>query len=310
MTTKTKLILIGILTLIVAVLAYPKEDSLLHKIGFKHSHLQVREGLDLQGGAHLVYQADLTQTKASDQAAAMASLKDVITKRVNSVGTSETNVQQLGSDKIIVELPGVTDVTAAENLIGQTANLVFLEIDPKTQGASDTGISGKDVQKATADFDPQSGQPIVTLQMKSGDSTKRFGQVTTRINQTGTQLLTLLDQDPIFGPATVSSPITDGKAQLSGNFDVKTAKRIAQLINAGALPVPIHPVQQQTVGPTLGRESVRHSLVAGVIGLGVVALFMIMYYRLAGVVAVAALGIYTALTLTIYKLSEIGRAHV
>lgn len=303
MSTRTKLILIGLLALVSVVLAYPKEDKVLHTLGLKRSHLQVRQGLDLQGGAHLVYQADLSKTATSSKAQAMSSLKDVITRRVNSIGTSETNVQQLGADKIIVELPGVSDVTAAQKIIGTTAQLSFLEVNPTSQASSDTGITGKDVQSASADFDPQSGQPIVTLQLKSGDSTKRFGDVTTRINRSGTQLVTLLDQSIIFGPATVSTPITDGRAQLSGNFDVKTAKQIAQLINAGALPVPISLKEQQTVGPTLGRESVQHSLVAGIIGLGIVALFMIIYYRLAGVVAVAALGIYTALTLTIYKLS-------
>lgn len=303
MTTRTKLILIAVLGLVSLILAYPKEDTILHKIGLKHSHLQVREGLDLQGGAHLVYQADLSKTASGDRANAMTSLVKVIQQRVNPGGTSEINVQQAGSNRVIVELPGVKDVTQAQDLIGKTAQLSFIEINPTSNQTIDTGITGKDVKTATADFDPQSGQPIVTLQLKSGDSTKRFGDVTTRINASGDRLATLLDQDIIFGPATVSTPITDGRAQLSGNFDVKQAKQIAQLINAGALPVPISLVEQQTVGPTLGQESVKHSLVAGIIGLGVVALFMLIYYRLAGAVAVAALIIYTALTLTLYKLS-------
>jgi len=304
MSTRTKLILIAILGLVSLVLAYPKEDTLLHKIGFKHSHLQVREGLDLQGGAHLVYQADLSKIASGDRASAMSSLVNVITNRVNSLGTSETTVQQAGSSQVIVEIPGVSDATQAQALIGKTAQLSFVEVDATTNQVTDTGITGSDVKSATADFDPTSGQPIVSLQLKSGDATKRFGDLTTQINQNqNLRLATYLDQDLIFGPATVSSPITNGQAQLSGNFDVKTAKQIAQLINAGALPVPISLVEQQTVGPTLGAESVRHSLVAGIIGLGVVALFMLIYYRLAGVVAVTALIIYTALTLTIYKLS-------
>lgn len=299
------MILIVILGIVSLILAYPKEDTILHKIGLKHSHLQIREGLDLKGGAYLVYKADLSKIKSSDRSAAMASLKDVITKRVNSIGTSETSVQQSGGDKIIIELPGVTNVAQAQSIIGTTAQLTFLEIDPTGNQTTDTGVSGKDVQRATADFDPQSGQPIVTLQLKAGDATKRFADVTTQINQQGLRLATLLDQNIIFGPATVSTPITDGRAQLSGNFDVKTAKQIAELINAGALPVPISPDGQKTIGPTLGRESVRASLVAGIIGLTIVALFMLIYYRLAGLVAVAALGIYTALTLTIYKLSSL-----
>ncbi len=303
MSSRTKLILIGLLALVSVVLAYPKEDAILHKLGLKRSHLQVREGLDLKGGARLVYQADFSKTSGTNKAQAMTSLKDVITRRVNSIGTSETNVTQAGTDRVVVELPGVTNVTQAQDIIGKTALLNFLEYNPSTQASSDTGVTGKDVQKAQADFEPQSGQPIVTLQLKSGDATKRFGQVTTKINQGGTMLVTMLDKDVIFGPATVSTPITDGKAQLSGNFDVKQAKQIANLINAGALPVPISLVQQQTVGPTLGQQSVKHSLVAGIIGLGIVALFMLFYYRLAGAVAVVALLIYTALTLMLYKLS-------
>lgn len=299
------MILIAILGVVSLVLAYPKEDTILHKIGLKHSHLQIREGLDLQGGAYLVYRADLSKTKSSDKATAMVSLKNVIIKRVNSIGTSESSVQQAGSDKVIVELPGITNVTQAQALIGTTAQLAFIEINPTTNQTTDTGISGKDVQSATANFDPQSGQPIVSLQLKGGDATKRFGQITSRINQQGTRLATLLDQNIIFGPATVSSPITNGQAQLSGNFDVKTAQQIAELINAGALPVPISLDGQQTIGPTLGQQSVRDSLVAGIIGLAMVALFMLVYYRLAGAVAVTALIIYTALTLSIYKLSAL-----
>lgn len=305
MSNRTKLILIAILGIATLVLAYPKEDSILHKIGFKHSHLQIREGLDLKGGAYLVYRADLSKIASNKRASAMASLKDVITKRVNSIGTSETSVQQSGGDKIIIELPGVTNVTQAQSIIGTTAQLSFIQINPTTNQTTDTGVSGTDVQSASADFDPQSGQPIVTLQLKSGDATKRFAAVTTQINQQGTRLATLLDQNVIFGPATVSTPITDGRAQLSGNFDVKTAKQIAELINAGALPVPITPAGQKTIGPTLGQESVRASLVAGIIGLSIVALFMLIYYRLAGAVAVAALIIYTALTLSIYKVSSL-----
>ena len=107
----------------------------------------------------------------------------------------------------------------------------------------------------------------------------------------------------VFGPATVSNPITDGKAVLQGNFTAAEAKKTAQLINAGALPVPITLVEQRTVGATLGQESVSKSLLAGGIGLLVVALFMLLYYRLAGLVAVVALSIYTVLTLSLYKLS-------
>lgn len=303
MSLRTKLILIGLLTLVVAVLAHPREDQVLKFLGFKNPNLQVRQGLDLQGGAHLVYQADLSKVPAADRGKAMAGLIDVIQRRVNPGGTSEINVQTSGNDRVIVELPGVKDISEAIGLIGQTANLMFMESPADLSSEVPTSLTGKDVDRADPDFDPNSGQPIVRLRLKSGDATKRFADLTTRLSQSGGRLTTMLDQDVIFGPASVSTPITDGVAQLTGNFTVAEAKKIAQLINAGALPVPVTLSSQRTVGPTLGAESVSRSLVAGIIGLGIVALFMLIYYRLAGVVAVAALIIYTLLTLTLYKLS-------
>ena len=303
MSKRTKLILIGLLALVAAVISYPKEDTILHHLGL-HTHLQIREGLDLQGGAHLVYQADLSKISQPNRSSAMASLVKVIQQRVNPGGTSEVSVQEASGNRVIVELPGIKDVTEAQAIIGKTAQLSFLEVDATNGTAMDTGITGKDVQSANADFDPQNGQPIVTLKLKSGAATKHFADVTTTINQSSNlRLETLLDKDVIFGPATVSTPITDGTAQLSGSFTVAQAKQIAQLINAGALPAPITLVEQQTVGPTLGKDSVTHSLVAGIIGLAVVALFMILYYRLAGLLAVGALAIYTMITLSLYKLS-------
>jgi preprotein translocase subunit SecD len=205
---------------------------------------------------------------------------------------------------VSVSLPGVKDVNEAIDRIGKTANLEFVEVNQTDGSQKPTGITGKDVDSAYADYDPQRAQPVVTLNLKSGDSTKRFGELTTRLSQTGSLLLTLLDGQPTFGPAR-TEPINDGKAILSGNMDVQTAKKIADEITAGALPVPITLVEQRTVGPTLGRESVQHSLVAGLIGLTVVALFMILYYRLAGVLAVLALIIYTTITLSLYKLSAL-----
>lgn len=292
-----------VLALVAVVLAYPREDKVFHLLGLKHATLSVREGLDLQGGAQLVFQADLSKTAAGDRTRTMNSLETVIQRRVNSSGTSETQVQLLGSDRVSVSLPGITDVNQAINTIGKTADLEFFTVDSTTGAQTPTDISGKDVDSATVDVDPQTSQPIVSLKLKGGDSTKKFGELTTTLSQNGQLLLTDLDGQPTFGPATVKSPITDGNAQLSGNLTLKDAKEIASQITAGALPVNITLVEQRTVGPTLGRESVAKSLVAGIIGLSIVALFMILYYRLAGVLAVLALIIYTAITLSLYKLS-------
>ncbi len=304
MSLRVKFGLICLLAVVTAVIALPREDLVFRALGFKNAKLSVKQGLDLQGGAQLVFQADLSKTPSAQRQSAMDSLVVVITKRANFGGTSEVVVQRQGSDKVSVSLPGVKDVNDAIDRIGKTANLEFLEVNSQSNQTSPTGITGKDVDSAVADYDPQKAQPDVRLKLKGGDATKRFGDLTTRLSQSGNYLLAMLDGQPTFGPAKTEA-ITDGTAILSGNFDVPQAKKIADEITAGALPVPVTLVEQSTVGPTLGKESVRASMVAGAIGLGVVAIFMLAYYRLAGLLAVLALGVYTAITLTLYKLSAL-----
>ena len=307
MSLRVKFWLIMGLTVVTAALAYPREDIILHAIGLNKASLHVKQGLDLQGGAYLAFQADLSKTPAADRDNAMNSLISVMQRRANPSGASEVTVVRQGSNQVVVELPGITDVNDAINTIGKTANLAFLEIpssDPRAQPL-DSGLTGKDVSQANVSFDTQTSQPIVTLDMK-GAAVQKFGDLTTRINKENGRLVTMLDNDIIFGPATVSQPILDGHAQLSGNFTtVVQATKVAEEINAGALPVPVSLVQESSVGPTLGKESISKSLVAGIVGLAVVAVFMVSYYRLAGLLAVAALIIYTFMTLTLYKLSAL-----
>ncbi len=310
MSLRVKFWLIMVLAVVAALLAYPREDQIFKAIGLKKASLSVRQGLDLQGGAHLVFQADLSKTPKADQSRTVDALIDVIQKRANPSGTSEISVQKQGSDKVIVELPGVKDVNEAIDRIGKTAELTFLEIPTAATAGGQTqtlptDISGKDVNRADPDYDTQTNQPVVRLQMKSG-SVKKFADLTTKINKENGNLVTLLDNQVVFGPATVSTPITDGTAQLQGNFkDIADAKRVAQEINAGALPVKVNLVEERSVGPTLGRESIARSIVAGFIGLTIVALFMVAYYRFAGLIAVGALLVYTLITLVIYKVSAL-----
>ncbi len=299
-----KFALILVLAVVTAVLAVPREDTVLKFIGIKNTKLQVKQGLDLQGGAQLVFQADLSKVTAGQRTNAMNSLLAVMTRRANIGGTSEVSVQQQGTNRVMVSLPGVKDVNAAINQIGRTATLQFVSQDSRAAAPKLVpGLSGKDVQNADVSIDTQTSNPIVTLNLKAS-GTKAFSDLTTQLNGEGGYLTILLDNQVLFGPATVSSPITDGHAQLQGAFQaVAEARNTADLINSGALPVPVTLVAQNSVGPTLGKESVQHSLVAGLIGLGVVALFMMLYYRLAGLLAVLALTIYTTITLTLYKLS-------
>jgi preprotein translocase subunit SecD len=225
---------------------------------------------------------------------------DVINKRVNPSGTSEVVIQTSGGDKVLVQLPGVKDIDEAIGIIGKTAQLNFYQVGSDNSiVASD--VTGKDLDSATADIDPQTGQPIISFQMKN-EAVQKFSDLTTAIQKSGGRLLIVLDDEPLFN-GTVSTAITDGKGQMQGFESIKVAQETAVLLNAGALPVPISLVEQRTVGASLGAESISKSLIAGIIGLLAVVFFMIAYYRLAGVVASVALGIYTLINIDLFKLS-------
>lgn len=304
MSIRVKAALLLVLAIAMCLLAYPKETDLLSRVGIKNVNLGIKQGLDLKGGAQLVFEADLSKTTDADKNRAVTGLIEVIQRRANPTGTAEVNVVRQGSNRVNVELPGVSDPAEAIDRIGRTANLMFVETSPDGTELP-TGIEGKDIDSATADFSVQSSQPVVSLRLK-GDAVKRFGDLTTKLSKEGKLLTTYLDDQIVFGPATVSSPITDGNAELQGNFkDIKEAKKIAEQITAGALPVPVALVEQRSVGPSLGQESIEKSLLAGAIGLICVALFMIFYYRAAGVMAVLALMLYTLITISIFKLSTL-----
>lgn len=273
----------------------------------------IHEGLDLKGGIRLVYEAQSENLSTADAKQAQASLIDAIDRRINILGVTEPRVEPVTvGDRlgIVVELPGATDAQSAINLIGQTAQLKFLEPDASGQ-FKETGLTGKNLAKAVAgtqqtgsnagsNFGGQTfGQavPIVTLRLDS-EGTKIFAELTKR--NLGKPLAIQLD-DQIISAPTVQAEITDGNAIITG-LDQKEAKELAKLLNAGALPVSIKLVNQQTIGPTLGQQSIQLSLVAAFFGIGLVILFMILYWRLWGVLASLALIIYMILNLAIYKI--------
>lgn len=405
---------------------YPKGPNI--KIGSYTKELKVRLGLDLQGGTHLVYNADTSQIAEKDKASALNGVRDVIERRVNAFGVSEPIVQtnQSGGQwRIIVELPGVKDVSQAIKMIGETPLLQFKEEktttytdsekkaiedknaetkkqaedvlkkalipnadfaslanqysqDPgntdlssgqkkggdlglftrdqmvsefstvvfdklkvgevypelvQTQfgyhiikktgeqgdqaqashilfttqstdsqtGYVDTGLSGKQLKSAAVEFAPNTNEPEVALTFNS-EGSKLFGEITQR--NIGKIVGIYLDGAPISMPK-VNTAITDGKAVITGSFTLAEAKLLAQRLNAGALPVPITLINQQTIGATLGKIAIQKSLFAGIIGLLFVAIFMIIYYRLPGLLAVLALLVYTLITLAVYKLFSI-----
>ncbi|MEK7631361.1 MAG: protein translocase subunit SecD [Patescibacteria group bacterium] len=421
------------LSIVVAYVALPAR--FLPRLPFLSRQFDLKLGLDLRGGASLVYEANTSAMSSADQAQALESARDVIERRVNAFGVSEPVVQtsRVGERwRIIVELAGVKDISQAIKLIGDTPILEFQEVDTNTkptaeatqaQAASDaatkkqaeeitvqarlpnadfaklanentadpsntdatkneqqggdlgfarrgtfvpefekalfdqlkdgevtaqpvkttfgyhiikreesrtvkedgkdilevrgrhilfalqqnadasqqfkqTGLSGKQLERAAVSFNQTSGEPEVNLQFNS-EGSKLFAELTKR--NVGKTIAIFLDGQIISNP-TVNQEITGGNAVISGSFTLKDAKDLAKRLNAGALPVPITLVSQQTVGATLGATSVEKSIFAGLLGILIVILFMVVFYRLPGVVASLALILYTLIVLAVFKL--------
>ncbi len=274
-------------------------------------------GLDLQGGTHLVYEADMKDIAQESRADALNSSRDVIERRVNAFGVSEPLVQVSGDNRIIIELPGVKDINEAIKLIGQTPFLEFREENPNPPSLTPdangqvavnpddiflpTSLSGKQLERATLEFEQSTSAPIVSLQFDD-EGKKLFGEITTR--NIGKRLAIFLDGEVVSAP-TVQASITDGKAIISNIGTVQEAKELVTRLNSGALPVPIKLISQQNIGATLGIDSLNRSIHAGLIGFIIVALFMIIYYRLPGLIAVIALIIYTLISVSLFKLFNI-----
>lgn len=297
----------------------------INQWGINYSRaLKYRLGLDLQGGTQLFYQADLSSIPPEGYSDAMAGARDIVERRVNLFGVSEPVVQVVGTDRISVELAGVKDISEAIKLIGEMPTLDFREEMSKEeikqalvaqgQEATEekvnelfgnvfkpTGLSGKHLISARAEYDQSSLKYVVAIKFNE-EGTKLFADITTR--NVGNPLAIYLDNQLSDYP-NVSEPITSGSAVISGNFTSITAKQLAQRLNAGSLPVPIKLISQQTVGASLGKDSLAKSLFAGIIGFLIVALFMIIYYRLPGLLAVFALAIYALIVLALFKLIPI-----
>jgi len=263
-----------------------------------------RLGLDLVGGSHLIYKIDLSQIDNNDKAATASGLRDVIERRVNLFGVREPQVtisQSAGEYYLNVDLAGVNDVSQAINEIGLTPYLEFAEeitVGTSTQ-YTPTGLNGRFLKAARLDFDQTTGQPQVAIEFTDEGATL-FEQITER--NVGKTVAILIDGSVLSNP-TVNEKISGGKAVInSANFTTKTAKALAQNLNAGALPAPIELVNQQTVGASLGKTSLNMSIIAGIIGTLLVMLFMIIYYRSFGFMASVALIIYAILSLTVFKL--------
>lgn len=268
----------------------------------------VKLGLDLAGGTELIYEAD-TSNITEDKKGALDSLRDIIDRRVNLFGVAEPVVQieqgANGEDRLIVELPGVTDITAAKEALGATPVLEFKLASLSTSTATTTEVfiptelTGRYLDKAELQFSAQGGasEPIVLLHFNE-EGAKLFEQITTE--HTGEMLAIFLDGEVISMPV-IREPIPGGVATISGQFTATEARDLVQNLNFGALPVPIELVSTNSVGPTLGSAALLAGEKAGLIGFALVALFMIAWYRLPGLIASIALVIYIIANLAIIK---------
>lgn len=282
-----------------------------------------RLGLDLSGGSHLIYKADIGAVPSSEVGSSMNALRDVIERRVNIFGVSEPIVQvqnggfsNAGEERLIVDLPGVTDVSKAVEMIGQTPVLEFKTENPNPNAPQkavvdkdgkvnitapdpyvSTGLTGRYLEKAILEFDQTTGEPIVSLQFNAEGSTL-FEKITRE--NIGKSVAIYLDGQPISIP-TVNEAITGGKAQISGNFKPQEAKTLVGRLNSGALPVPINLISTQTIGPSLGAQATEAGVKAALIGFLAIALFLVIWYRLPGLLAVIALSIYVATMLALFK---------
>ena len=307
-----------VITILSIVIDLPKLPTLKFLDKQFELSFPLKLGLDLQGGTQLILSTEMDKIDSQNRDTALEAAKEVIEKRVNLYGVSEAVVQtsKIGEERrILVELPGIKDASSAANLIGKTAQLDFREL-PATLSAQeaqatqsgipliylskDTGLTGADLRKAQVTFGgTQTGNsgPQVAVDF-TDEGAKKFAEITKR--NIGNSLPIFLDGQPISAP-TVQQEIVGGSAVITGQFSTQEAKELAIQLNAGALPVPIRILEQRLIGPTLGQESVNKSLVAGIIGLGIVIVYMAVYYGYLGIIADVALLIYTAIVLAIFK---------
>lgn len=289
------LTLIILIAIVAAFFSYPK--------GFGAKNRPWRLGLDLVGGSHLVYEVDLANVPSADRDSVLNGLRDVIERRVNLFGVSEpqVNISKSGErSELIVELAGVKDVNQAINEIGATPMLDFREVEGEGESAQfiQTNLTGRYIKGAQLTFDPNTNAPQVSLEFNE-EGAKIFEELTGA--NVGKTIAIFLDGQLIEAPV-VQQKITGGKAQITGRFTVEDARLLVERFNAGALPAPIRLINQQTVSPALGSGFLQKAIFAGIIGTLLIILFMILYYRGLGFFAAAALLIYIALTLGIFKL--------
>lgn len=312
---KISLAIISILLILALLVVLPINRGILGKRG-------VRLGLDLQGGAHLIYQADLSQVEPGTGAEAVNDAIAVIEKRVNALGVSEPVIQRLGEDRIVVDLPGISEMEKAKKLIGQTAILEFGELIENEEGEAkwtdDLGkwkpatavVDGEEKELTSVYFKKNTyidtdnlGRILLVFEWDDTGS-KLSEQITTRLMNK--PLGIFLGNDPLLGEdgrpiaPTIRAVITN-RGQIEG-LSYKEATELSKLLNAGRIPVPLNLIREQTLSPILGSTFVSKSVKAGLIGLTLVMVFLTAYYRLSGALGSVSLLFYAIWMLAIFKL--------
>lgn len=279
-----------------------------------------RLGLDLSGGSHLLYKANVESVPAGEVSDSMEALRDVIERRINAFGVGEpvvttqtSTLSGVREHRLSIELPGVTDIAEAVAMIGQTPLLEFrlqgeeLITTTDENGAAvidsdksfiPTALTGKYLQRAQLLFNPGNGNAEIGITF-TGEGAKLFEEITGE--NIGKILAIYLDGQLISAPI-IQAGISGGQAQITGDFTPAEAKQLVGRLNSGALPVPIELISTQTVGATLGSGAIEAGVLAALIGFIVVGLFLVVWYRLPGIVAVVALALYLIMTLVLYKL--------
>ncbi|MFH0703040.1 MAG: protein translocase subunit SecD [bacterium] len=261
-------------------------------------------GLDLIGGSRLVLEAQKTAQISKITPDMMDSLQFAIEKRVNAIGVAETIVQRIGENRLLVEIPNISDPQKAKEFLGETAELDFKE---QKQGFNNqplwvsTGLSGKDLRKASVGSHPTTGEWLVLLEFNDNGA-KKFADLTTKLVK---KPMAIFFNGELQSAPVIQEPILGGKAQINGGdngFSFEESKKMVDLLNAGALPIPAQIIEENSVGPTLGFDSIQKSKIAGIVGLFLVMLFMIAYYRVPGLVANVALIIYGLIVFAIFKI--------
>ena len=296
-------------------------------------NLDFQLGLDLQGGLQVLMVADLPEGREVDSQA-MATARRIVENRVNALGLTEPVVQVQGAERIVVEIPGIEDPAQAVDTIRETAMLEFVTppagvtietlyaleqlqmpisttyamTEAEIQSVSamtdvtlfETVMTGADLKDAYLTRDPNTSQPVVAIEFQSQAASFFASYTASHIGET---LCIVLDKQILSCPR-IESSIPTGEAVIQGNFTFDSASQLAVQLQYGALPIPLKIESYKAIGPSLGALSVEKSVRAGIVGLAVVFLFMLIYYRLNGLAADLALALYVLLNLSLIHISE------